>query len=325
MLFSQVIKTSISHSLSAAYLIDPYMSSSYGASNISASLRSQVAKVIQKVLHSQVTRALYNVNRLRIMKDFPSRGITGANWTYITGASVAGDFAINNVNDDFVEHAMRTTGTTITIQCDSEVSQGLFVDTFAMLAHNLTRSAVVTFAGSNSSVFATIPFSVVLNTELENMYYIAPILPNDSYRYWRLIISDTTNTDGYIQIGTIIFGNAIIFSGECITDEVEKKKVHFKDGIRTEAFTTISNNRALKNIITFNIRQLDFSKNNYGNLMEVVDTVRTSLKALWILDPRMPSRFAPFGKLTEMPVEKHNVLAVDADYIDMTITVDESL
>ena len=325
MLFSQVIRTTISHASTQSYLTDPYLSSSYGASNISASLRSQVAKVILRVLHGQVTLALYNTNRLRIMKTFPSRGTTGLNWTYITGTSAAGDFAINNVNDDFVEHAMRTTSTTITIQCDSEISQGLFVDTFAMLSHNLTISAIVTFAASNSPTFATIPFSVVLTIELNNMYYISPTLPNNSYRYWRLIISDSTNTSGYIQIGTIIFGSAIIFSGESITDEVEKKKVHFKDGIRTEAFTTISNNRALKNVITFNIRQLDFTKDNYTNLVDVLDTVRTSLKALWILDPRMPSRFAPFGKLAEMPVEKHNVLAIDADYIDMTITIDESL
>ena len=71
--------------------------------------------------------------------------------------------------------------------------------------------------------------------------------------------------------------------------------------------------------------QLNYGRANYSNLIQVVDYVRTSLKALWIPTPRFASRFAVFGKLSEMPVENHKVIGEDADYIDLDITVDESL
>ena len=206
-----------------------------------------------------------------------------------------------------------------------QIPQGVFLDTLALLNHNFTTSATVQLQGSNSPTFATTPYSQNLFTELNDMYWIEPMLPTASYRYWRFVINDPTNADGYLQIGTIIFGSAIIFNGECIVDQVQKRKIHFSDKVKTEGFTNVSNDRALKKSVSFSFKYLNYNLENYSNLSDVIDLVRTSLKALWIPDPRFTSRFAVFGKLSELPVENHLVLGAENDYIDMDITVDESL
>jgi len=322
---TEVMRTSLSHANCFGYLDDPYLADVYLGNRICVSLRTQITRIQAFITHTQVIRALYNTTRLRIMPTFPSRGTSGINWTQIIGSTTGGDFGLNNLNTDIVEQVWRSTSTSATIQCDTEISQGIFLDTLAMLNHNFTTSATVQLQGSNSSIFATTPYSENLFTELNDMYWIEPMLPNASYRYWRFVINDPTNSDGYLQIGTIIFGSAIIFNGECIVDQVQKRKIHFSDKVKTEGFTNVSNDRALKKAVSFSFKYLNYNLENYSNLSEVVDLVRTSLKALWIPDPRFTSRFAVFGKLSELPVENHLVLGADNDYIDMDITVDESL
>ena len=322
---TNVTRTNISHANCYGYLVDPYLDEVYLGNRVCASLWTQVQRIQAMIIHTQVVRALYNVTRLRILPTFPSRGTSGVNWTQIIGSTTGGDFGLENLNTDIVEQVWRSTSTSATIQCDSEISQGVFLDTLAMLGHNFTTSATVELQGSNSPIFATTPYSQNLFTELNDMYWIEPMLPTTSYRYWRFVINDPTNSDGYLQIGTIIFGSAIIFNGECIVDQVQKRKIHFSDKVKTEGFTNVSNDRALKKAVSFSFKYLNYNLENYSNLSDVVDLVRTSLKALWIPDPRFTSRFAVFGKLSELPVENHLVLGADNDYIDMDITVDESL
>jgi len=288
-------------------------------------IRAQFNRVSSFRINSQILFALYNTTNLRILYQFPSRGTSGTNWNVVSGGTEAGDFSINNVNTDIVEQVYRSTATSCVVQCDTQITQGIFLDTLAILNHNFTTSATVLLQGSNDITFGSIPFTETLAIERTNLYYISPYLPLTSYRYWRIDVTDTTNTDGYIQMGTIVFGSTIIFNGECFTDEVVRRKIHFADRVRTEAFSNVSNDRALKYSVSLMFKKLNYGRANYENLIEVVDYVRTSLKALWIPTPQFASRFAVFGKLTEMPVENHKVIGEDADYIDLDITVDESL
>jgi len=291
---------------------------------VCVSLWTQVTRIQVQYLHTQIIRALYNTKLIRILHKFPSRGISGINWTQVLGGTVPGDFGLNNLNTDIVEQVWRADGTSATIQCDTEISQGIFMDTMAILNHNFTTSATVQLQASNSPTFATTPYSQNLVTELTDIFWIEPYLPLTSYRYWRFVINDPTNTST-LQIGTIIFGSSIIFNGECIVDQVQKRKIHFSDKVKTEGFTNKSNDRALKKAVSFSFKSLDYTLDNYNNLNEVINYIRTSLKALWIIDPRFASRFAVFGKLPEIPAENHRVLGLTEDYIDIDVTVDESL
>ena len=320
----EVVRTNLSHANCYGYLEDPYLTEVYLGNRVCVSLWTQVTRIQVQYLHTQIIRALYNTKLIRILHKFPSRGISGINWTQVLGGTVPGDFGLNNLNTDIVEQVWRADGTSATIQCDTEISQGIFMDTMAILNHNFTTSATVQLQASNSPTFATTPYSQNLVTELTDIFWIEPFLPLTSYRYWRFVINDPTNTST-LQIGTIIFGSSIIFNGECIVDQVQKRKIHFSDKVKTEGFTNKSNDRALKKAVSFSFKSLDYTLDNYNNLNEVINYIRTSLKALWIIDPRFASRFAVFGKLPEIPAENHRVLGLTEDYIDIDVTVDESL
>ena len=273
----------------------------------------------------QIKFILYNTTNLRVMVDFPSRGTSGVNWT--STSTAIGDFSPNNLNTDIVEERYQSEAgvTSIILVCDTEIAQGVAIDTLAILNHNISTSAYLVMESSNFPDFSAIGETIVpVIVRDEDIYYIAPTYPNKQWRYWRFIITDSTNQDLCIKIGTIVFGTTIVLQGENITDVVRKRKVHFSDKVQTEGFTNITNDRALKKVVGMNFEKIQYTRGNYKNLDYVFNFARTSLKCLWIPDPRYPSRFGIFGKLSEMPDETHNVICVDADYVDFTIEVNEA-
>lgn len=293
-------------------------------------LGSQVNRVKARNVCSQATMVLYNTTQLRMLKDFVSRGtpaLGGNNWT-VDPPAAAGDFGPNNLNTDVIEQVYRSQNgqqSYITLTCDTGLPQGAFVDTLAMLGHNLTRSAVVTLQGANNAGFSPVGFSTVLTSEEQNLYYIAPDLPTAGWRYWRLIIQDGTNPMGYVQIGTIIFGAAEIFSMlESFVNPLVQNYKHFKDAMETEGFTTVSNDRALRKSLKIAFEKLLFNNGNFRKLRDIMLTCRTSLKVLYIPTPEFPSRFAIFGKLAQMPETTHTSIDEETEHVDLTLDIDES-
>jgi hypothetical protein len=279
----------------------------------------------------QVELKFYNTTELRFMYRFPSRGTlaqAGNNWTATSTAT--GDFLAKNLNTDIVEQVWRSNGSpsSQTLTCDTGIVQGITTDTIAILNHNLSNSASVQVQGSNDN-FATSPiFSFNLNVETKNIFYISETYPNSSMkcRYWRFIIQDVANASGYIEVGTILFGQSMVFSyPENFTSPISFGYKHFKDSIQTEGFTNVSNDRAIKKFINLNFQKLDLNKGNYENLKEMIEYSRTSLKCLIIPTPKIPSRFAVFAKLTDMPTETHDYVDISTQYVSLDLSFDESL
>lgn len=292
---------------------------------------------------------LYNISQLRILCDFPSRGATttggtnawgndigtGQNWQ-TNSQDPAADFTVQNLNTDIVEQVYRSQTGTITglnIDVDTEQSPGVFLDTLGILNHNLTTGANVVLIGSINSSFTPIGKTINLVPRIDNIFHIEPDLPLTAFRYWRFQIDDTNNTDNFIEIGTIVFGNAIIFTvDECMVDRIQKKQQHFVDSVRTEGFTAVKNDRSLKTRISMRFESLRFDKGNFQNLDSIFKTVRTSQKCLWIptpstTDPSITERFAVFGKIPELPEQEHNVkgtVGEDLDFITLGFDVDEA-
>jgi hypothetical protein len=276
----------------------------------------------------QFRSALYNTTNLRILVDFPSRGTTGTNWTATsTASSSTNSFSINNVNTDIVEQYWRSaTGVlSATLSCDTELPQGVYLDTLAILNHNLSGSTTIILEGSNDPSFGTIPVNIELEYEANNLYYIAPTLPINPYRYWRLNISDPGSADNFLRIGTIIFGSAVIFNNESFVDRVRFGQKQFVDKVYTEGFTNVSNDRGKKKYLGLEFRNLVYGKSNFQSMREIFDYAGVTLKCLYIPVPQQASRFAVFGKLADIPAEEHNYKGADADYVDFSIEVDESL
>lgn len=281
----------------------------------------------------QFTVVLYNTDNIRVLCDFPSRGTTGTNWTATSTA--AGDFGVNNVNSDIVEQVWRSNGvvTGLRLTCDTGIPQGVFVDTLAILGHNFSSSANVVVEGSNVSDFSSIGTTIILASSADNTgntYYIAPTYPLQGFRYWRISIDDAGNGDGYIEIGTILFGSAEIFQGENIVDHLEREFKDFADTVRTMGFTNVSNSRAIKKLVRFAFKNLDFALSNFRKLNAMFRRDRTTYKCLWIptpdpVDQEYTERFAAFAKLSKIPSEQHNSKGAKADFTDLDVEVDESL
>ena len=272
--------------------------------------------------------AVYNTNGLRILAEFPSRGTeaqAGNNWT--STSTAAGDFSPNNVNSDILEKYWRSvTGVVSNVQlvCDTGLPQGAFVDTVGVLGHNFSGGASIFVEGSNSPTFATAGVSFNIRREAENSYYISPGLPLIGYRYWRFTFTDVGNADGFLKVGTIVFGSALIFAGECFTDVVKLGRKQYTDSVFTEGFTNVKNNRAQRKNLQLEFQSLNYTKNNYRILRSIAETYGTIHKCLWIPIPEYPSRFAVWGKLTELPTESHNDRGETNDYVSLSVSIDEA-
>jgi len=312
--------------------------------NHTAFLGMQAQIVAITTLGMQVLIALYNTNRLRMLCDFPSRGLStatgtnawgnpagvGKNWR--SNSTAAGDFSALNLNTDIVEEAFRSASTSgINLDCDTERPQGVFLDTLGILEHNISSSATINLLGSNDPTFSSISVTIPLAARQDdpNIYYIAPTLPNSGYRYWRLSIVDPTNSDGFIQVGTIVFGAASLFVGECFVDDVEFQLKDYTDSVQTEGYTNVNNSRAQKKVLRLDFRSLAYQKSNFRLMRRMFREERTVLKCLWIPTPdpineEYSARFAMFSKMVQIPVERHNHKGGEADYVTFTLELDES-
>jgi len=293
----------------------------------------------------QMLVTLYNTTNLRILCNFLSRGNpdasglnawgndagVGINWKANVITDPGPDKNIENLNTDIVEQTWKAASAKsgINLDNDTELTQGIFLDTFAMLNHNLTKAATVQLFGSNDSTFASIGVSRVLTLVDEpNIFHIEENLPTSSFRYWRISIDDPTNANP-VEIGTIIFGAADIFSGECMTDQIGLECKDFADLINTEGFTNTANSRTQKKIVDLAFKDLAFKFGNYAILKDIFVTQRTTLKCLWIPTPdindaEFTSRFAVFAKISKIPKERHNSKGPKEDFASFPLNLDES-
>ena len=286
---------------------------------------SQFEAFVLKKLSAQFRAVLYNTTQLRFMYDFPSRGVTGTNWTATSTATSASDgFSVNNLNTDIVEQVWRSADTSVqTLVCDTEDNAGVFLDTLAILNHNLTLGAQVILTGSDDSNFSSTPFVEFLKVETKNMYYISEQLPLAGYRYWKLDIIDAANPDGYMEIGTVVFGSSVVFSTESnFTDQLDFGVKQFQDKIFTEGFTNVSNDSGQKKFLSLDFKSLDADGRNFSELRKMFERAGSLLKILWVPVPKDPSRYATFAKMNEVPKEKHNYKG--ESYVSLKVNTDES-
>lgn len=293
----------------------------------------------------QFLATIYNATNLRVMCDFLSRGspiVTGGNnaWGNPIGAgknwranSVAnGDFSVFNLNTDIVEQVWRSGSGVVTgleLDMDAETST-IFMDTFAILNHNISRSATVNLIGSSDPTFTLVEKLIPLAMTDNNRFHVEEFLPSVGYRYWRLTIDDATNPDGFISIGTILLGRSRIFHNECFVDQIQFELQDFADTVPTEGFSNVSNSRTQKRFLGLEFRFLFLQKLNFQIMRDIFTGPRTVLKCLWIptpsvTDPEVTGRFAVFSKLRKIPRETHNNKGPKSDYVSFSVELDESL
>jgi hypothetical protein len=287
-------------------------------------------------LGMQVRLIKYNIDKLRILWEIKSDGTTANNFTASSEEST--DKGVINLKSDIVEKYWQSTGDSAEwVRFDAGSGETISLDTFALIGHNLSGSATLTLKGyGDGSSSAPADWSVVAtyatltvseDPDEENLIWVSPTNPSAAYRWWRLDIADPTNADGYIRIGRLVAGTALIFSGENCLDQIGLVEQSFKDEMQLNGFTRISNNRALKRKLVLRFKDLNkISQSNYRGLRRYMRYCRDSLKALVIVDPSTESskyEFSAFAKLQVMPVQEHKFVDSDNSYSSFDLEFDE--
>lgn len=287
----------------------------------------------------QVRLVAYNITNLRILWEMKSDGTTSNNFTASSEAST--DKGVVNLKSDVIEkYWQSTSASTQWVQWDAGSGRTISLDTLALIGHNLTSSAVVTLIGYGGSgdsapantaawdaldAYATLTLSD--DPDEENLIYIHPNTPANSYRHWRLKIHDPTNPDAFLRAGRLVAGSALVFNGENCLDEIELTNVNYKDETRLNGFAGIANNRALKKNLALKFRNLDrVSLTNYRLLRRYLQYCRDTLKALIIVDPSSETakyQFTAFAKLKQMPREMHKYIDENSSYTSLELEYDE--
>ena len=241
------------------------------------------------------------------------------------------------------------------LKAGSSVTKEVVFDTLAILNHNLTKSAKISVWGygtsnTGSATRDIIKSSVALGTGKKIIDGVSPdadyydflwVMPEEdyagakAYRHYLVEITDTNNVDAmpdgtrFIQIGRFVAGAATIFTKEeNLTSEITYQEVSYKDEVKINGFTSISNSRSIKKKIRASFKSLNAISNNgntnYYNLKRYLRYCRDTLKALVIIDSRDPYLFYAYGKVSEMPQEQCNYVDDGALYVSLDVEWDEA-
>lgn len=297
----------------------------------------------------------YNLSQLRILWEIASDGLVFNN--ILSHSELAtGDFGPTNIKTDIIEQKWRTTDTSnafiifdvgMTFDQIGKPSKAITVDTIALLGTNLsTKAEVKIYAygqafepGIYGSYQGSIPdaltqFYLLSEKTIvmernddpyeENVLWVSPTETIDKYRHWCIHISDPQNEDGYIEVGRFIAGSASILSGlENITSDVTYQEVSYKDEMKINGFSSISNNRAIKKKMTISFENIDMNGDNYKIIRRALRYIRDTKKALFIPDPTDVYRFNLFGKVSEMPKQKVRYIDEQCVYASFDVEIDE--
>ena len=291
-----------------------------------------------KLINHQWRIKVYNTDNLRILWEFSS---DGTQYNNVSASSNAGqDFLAINLKSDIVEQKWRSGGVLEEwIQVDCGVGLTRLFDTVALISTNLSPGAIIRLYGyggayeaapaSDAIWYALTPVAVIAtpnaNDNTEDIIWIAPEQPTQSYRHWRIRINDENNADGYLEVGRFVAGESMIFVNENYTMDVEFSDLNFKDEVQLNGFSSIANNRALKRKLRLTFENLNVnSLQNYKNIKSYLRYCRDTLKALVIPDPQNPYLYTVFSKVSQMPQQTHRYVAADSHYSSMSIEWDES-
>jgi hypothetical protein len=91
-----------------------------------------------------------------------------------------------------------------------EVTAGSF-DCIGIKNHNFTSDVTITLEANSSDSWGSPAFSETIDYRADTIfqYFTAPV---SDYAFWRIHIEDATNTDLYVEMGTVYLGNYLTLS-----------------------------------------------------------------------------------------------------------------
>ncbi len=147
----------------------------------------------------------------------------------LTASSETSSLPASNVQDPRPTRVWRTSGAA-SESLVLDLGTARSVSMAALLEHNLTAEATVTLQANSSDSWGSPPLEESLGW---HSGLIVEFFEAAEYRYWRLVIADGGNADGYVQIGRVWLGGyfqpARDFSKDFTVRRVDPSTVVYSD------------------------------------------------------------------------------------------------
>jgi len=165
-----------------------------------------------------------------IHSDSSSASLSGGSWE--------ASLPLSNLTDARVTKVARSTDAlTASTTFDVDMGQDRYISMVCLVGHNLSLNATVRVYGDDAASFAAPDYDSTALDAFGNVYpasmptwidpadrdqqltaedwaagykvdFIHVLSTPTSARYWRIAISDTGNTDGYVEIGRLVIASA---------------------------------------------------------------------------------------------------------------------
>jgi hypothetical protein len=195
------------------------------------------------------------------------------------------------------------------------------IDTFAILNHNLSSTAVVQVQGSLTSSFTAPAFTLAFTWSEKHMVLLNDI--GTAYNYYRVRILDPSNPCGFLEIGRIIAGRSFTFTNnEDITDSISIATQDLASKTKTEGFFRAFNQRVKVDTLSISfskLKTLTGENANYAGLMAMFKAVGETYPFLTILDPSDQSFLIHWGIIDRLPSRSYGINR----YVDMQLAIAE--
>jgi hypothetical protein len=111
------------------------------------------------------------------------------------------NYPVENIQDSRLSRIFKNSSLESAIVFD--MGEDVSVDCIAILSHNFSENATITLQGNDSDSWTSPAFEQDITYSSGN---ITLEYTTQTYRYFRLYINDSTNSDGYIQLSRVIIG-----------------------------------------------------------------------------------------------------------------------
>ncbi|MDD5533486.1 MAG: hypothetical protein PHC52_11890 [Syntrophales bacterium] len=131
--------------------------------------------------------------------------LADATATVETSSSAAAEYPLANIKNIWPTYVFRTAslGAPDYIKWDLHTAQ--FVSCFILWNHNISAGATIRLQGNATDSWGTPTYDEAVTWTEENLVHV--LTSAVSLRWWRLIITDALNPDGYISAGCRFLGD----------------------------------------------------------------------------------------------------------------------
>lgn len=216
----------------------------------------------------------------------------------IAASSEEEDLPVSNIAHPFRTYVWRSTddtSETITIDLLSAYS----VLCAAIIAHNLTSGATITYESSNDSGFSTLIADETL-TWRSGVIFV--FLTSNTARYHRFTFADASNPDGYIEIGRAFLGNYLEPEGRNFHEKYTDGGEDLSLISSAEGGQVFGDEKSEKRKFGFNwTSPITLNNNDKGAFQDFFQTVKTTVSFLLFLDYYLLPNEVYYGRLSARP------------------------